>query len=155
MTEKSTQTPAKNAVPQFKRRTIFIKKSLQVRYMLMIIFSVLIGLGIMAFELTVTLDEIFDRYPVLVQPLYDNLLPIMTSFAYKISLYVLCVVVISALVSHKMAGPVYRFEQVCKAIAKGDYSQRIHLRQGDQLTELQDEFNKMMDKVEADIKNKK
>lgn len=155
MTDKSTPAPAQNAAPQFKRRTIFIKKSLQLRYMLMIIFSVLIGLGIMAFELTVTLDEIFDRYPVLVQPLYDNLLPIMTSFAYKISLYVLCVVVISALVSHKMAGPVYRFEQVCKAIAKGDYSQRVHLRQGDQLTELQDEFNKMMDKVEADIKNKK
>ncbi|WP_428074224.1 HAMP domain-containing protein [Candidatus Avelusimicrobium aviculae] len=155
MTDKSTPAPAQNAAPQFKRRTIFIKKSLQLRYMLMIIFSVLIGLGIMAFELTVTLDEIFDRYPVLVQPLYENILPIMTSFAYKISLYVLCVVVISALVSHKMAGPVYRFEQVCKAIAKGDYSQRVHLRKGDQLMELQDEFNNMMDKIESDMKNKK
>lgn len=150
-----TPQPPKGGMPPFKRRTIFIKKSLQLRYMLMIIFSVLIGLGIMAFELTVTLDEIFDRYPVLVQPLYDNLLPIMTSFAYKLSLYVLCVVVISALVSHKMAGPVYRFEQVCKAIAKGDYSQRVHLRKGDQLMDLQDAFNQMMDKIEADIKNKK
>lgn len=155
MTEQSTQTPNQSQAPQFKRRTIFIKKSLQLRYMLMIIFSVLIGLGIMAFELTVTLDEIFDRYPVLVQPLYENLLPIMTGFAYKLSLYVLCVVVISALVSHKMAGPVYRFEQVCKAIAKGDYSQRVHLRKGDQLMELQDAFNQMMDKIEEDVKNKK
>lgn len=155
MTEQSTQTPTQSQAPQFKRRTIFIKKSLQLRYMLMIIFSVLIGLGIMAFELTVTLDEIFDRYPVLVQPLYENLLPIMTGFAYKLSLYVLCVVVISALVSHKMAGPVYRFEQVCKAIAKGDYSQRVHLRKGDQLMELQDAFNQMMDKIEEDVKNKK
>lgn len=151
----TTPQPPEGGMPPFKRRTIFIKKSLQLRYMLMIIFSVLIGLGIMAFELTVTLDEIFDRYPVLVQPLYDNLLPIMTSFAYKLSLYVLCVVVISALVSHKMAGPVYRFEQVCKAIAKGDYSQRVHLRKGDQLMDLQDAFNQMMDKIEADIKNKK
>ena len=151
----TTPQPPKGGMPPFKRRTIFIKKSLQLRYMLMIIFSVLIGLGIMAFELTVTLDEIFDRYPVLVQPLYDNLLPIMTSFAYKLSLYVLCVVVISAVVSHKMAGPVYRFEQVCKSIAKGDYSQRVHLRKGDQLMDLQDAFNQMMDKIEADIKNKK
>ena len=54
-----------------------------------------------------------------------------------------------------MAGPVYRFEQTCKAIAKGDFSQRVHLRKGDQLIELQDEFNKMMDRVEAEIhKNK-
>lgn len=155
MTDNSTQTQQPSNAPQFKRRTIFIKKNLQVRYMLMIIFSVLIGLGIMAFELTVTLDELFDRYPVLVQPLYDNLLPIMTAFAYKLSLYVLCVVVISALVSHKMAGPVYRFEQVCKAITKGDYSQRVHLRKGDQLMDLQDAFNQMMDKIEADVKNKK
>ena len=115
------QPTPKSGIPQFKRRTIFIKKSLQVRYMLLIIFSVLIGLGIMTFELSATLDEIFDRYPVLIQPLYDNLLPIMASFAYKLALYILCVVVISALVSHKMAGPAYRFEQVFKAYtcAKG------------------------------------
>ncbi len=155
MTENASQTPQQAGAPQFKRRTIFIKKNLQVRYMLMIIFSVLIGLGIMAFELTVTLNELFDRYPVLVQPLYDHLLPIMTAFTYKLSLYVLCVVVISALVSHKMAGPVYRFEQVCKAITKGDYSQRVHLRKGDQLMDLQDAFNEMMDKIETDLKNKK
>ncbi len=155
MTNTPTQPPQPTGAAQFKRRTIFIKKSLQLRYMLMINLSVLLGLGIMAFELTVTLDEIFDRYPVLVQPLYDNLLPIMTSFAYKLSLYVLCVIVISALVSHKMAGPVYRFEQVFKAVARGDYSQRVHLRKGDQLMDMQDEFNKMMDKVEADLTNKK
>ena len=53
-----------------------------------------------------------------------------------------------------MAGPVYRFEQTCKAIAKGDFSQRVHLRQDDQLMELQDEFNKMMDRVEEELKKK-
>ena len=62
---------------------------------------------------------------------------------------------ISAILSHKMAGPVYRFEQTCKAIAKGDFSQRVHLRKGDQLMELQDEFNKMMDRVEAEINQNK
>ncbi|MGN1057884.1 MAG: HAMP domain-containing protein [Candidatus Avelusimicrobium sp.] len=54
-----------------------------------------------------------------------------------------------------MAGPVYHFERVCKAIAKGDYSQRVHLRKGDQLTDLQEEFNKMMDRIEAEINKNK
>ena len=54
-----------------------------------------------------------------------------------------------------MAGPVYRIEQTCKDIAKGDFSQRVRLRQGDQFTELQDEFNKMMDRVEAEINKNK
>lgn len=140
---------------QFKRRTIFIKKNLQLRYMMLIILSVLCGLAIMTFELTATLDELFDAYPVLVQPIYDEFIPIAASFFYKIAIYLLFVVLISAILSHKMAGPVYRFEQTCKAIAKGDFSQRVHLRQGDQLIELQDEFNKMMDRVEAEINKNK
>ncbi|WP_428053589.1 HAMP domain-containing protein [Candidatus Avelusimicrobium facis] len=139
---------------QFKRRTIFIKKGLQFRYMTLIILSVLAGLMIMAFELTFTLSDIFDNYPVLLQPLYDNFPTIAYGFIYKIVIYVVFVVLISAILSHKMAGPVYRFEQTCKAIAKGDFSQRVHLRKGDDLTDLQDEFNKMMDRVEAEINKK-
>lgn len=140
---------------QFKRRTIFIKKNLQLRYMFLIVMSVLCGLSIMTLELTATLNDLFDVHPVLVQPIYDQFIPIAASFFYKIAIYLLFVVLISAILSHKMAGPVYRFEQTCKAIAKGDYSQRVHLRQGDQLTELQDEFNKMMDRIESDINKNK
>lgn len=149
------QPPQQQPQQQFKRRTIFIKKNLQLRYMMLIILSVLCGLAIMTFELTATLDELFDAYPVLVQPIYDEFIPIAAAFFYKIAIYLLFVVLISAILSHKMAGPVYRFEQTCKAIAKGDFSQRVHLRQGDQLTELQDEFNKMMDRVEAEINKNK
>ena len=137
-----------------QRRTIFIKKKLQLRYMLLIVTSVLCGLAIMTLELCATLNELFDAYPVLVQPIYDEFIPIVSSFFYKIAIYVLLVVIISAILSHKMAGPVYRFEQTCKAIAKGDFSQRVRLRKGDRLTELQDEFNKMMDVVENRINNK-
>ena len=146
-----TNQPAKTP---FQRRTIFIKKSLQVRYMVFMIACVLCGLAIMTLELTVTLNDLFDAYPVLVQPIYDEFIPIVSSFFYKIAIYLLLVVIISAILSHRMAGPVYRFEQTCKAIAQGDFSQRVHLRKGDQLTELQTEFNNMMDVIESRLKNK-
>ena len=139
----------------FQRRTIFIKKKLQLRYMALIILSVLCGLAIMTFELMATLNDLFVQYPVLVQPIYDQFIPIAASFFYKIAIYLLFVVLISAILSHKMAGPVYRFEQTCKAIAKGDFSQRVHLRKGDQLTDLQEDFNATMDRVEADINKNK
>ena len=139
---------------KFQRRTIFIKKNLQLRYMLLIVVSVLCGLAIMTMELTATVSDLFDAYPVLMQPIYDEFIPIVSDFFYKISIYVLFVVLISAILSHKMAGPVYRFEQTCRAIAKGDFSQRIHLRKGDQFTELQDEFNKMMDVIEERLHDK-
>jgi methyl-accepting chemotaxis protein len=140
---------------QFKRRTIFIKKKLQLRYMALIILSMLSGLLLVAYELTFTLNEIFDKYPVLLQPLYDKFPALACGFVYKLLIYIVFVVLISAILSHRMAGPVYRFEQTCKDIAKGDFSKRVHLRKGDQLTELQDEFNKMMDRVEAEIKKNK
>ncbi len=138
-----------------RRNTIFIKKNLQLRYMLLIVMSVLCGLAIMTFELTATLSDLFDTYPVLIQPIYDEFGSIAAGFFYKIAIYLLFVVVISAFLSHKMAGPVYRFEQTCKAIAKGDFSQRVHLRKGDQFMELQDDFNAMMDRIEAEINQQK
>ncbi len=148
------QSPSQKT--QFKRRTIFIKKNLQFRYMTLIVLSVLAGLLIMSFELVFTLNEIFDQHPVLLQPLYDHFPSLAYGFIYKIIIYVIFVILISAILSHRMAGPVYRFEQTCKAIAKGDFSQRVRLRKGDQFTELQDDFNKMMDRVEEEInKNKK
>ena len=139
----------------FQRRTIFIKKNLQLRYMVLIVTCVLCGLAIMTLELMATLNDLFDAYPVLMQPIYDEFIPIISDFFYKIAIYVLLVIVISAIVSHKMAGPVFRFEETCKAIAKGDFSQRVHLRKGDNFMELQDEFNKMMDRVEAEINKNK
>jgi len=138
----------------FQRRTIFIKKNLQIRYMLLIVISVLCGLTIMTLELTATLNELFDTYPVLVQPIYDEFGPIAAQFFYKIAIYVLFVVIISAVLSHKMAGPIYRFEQTFRQVANGDFSQRVHLRKGDQFIEMQDEFNKMMDRVQAEIEKK-
>ena len=138
-----------------KRRTIFIKKSLQLRYMLLICLSVLCGLLIMGLELMLTVNELFDTYPILMQPLYDSFVPLATHFLYKMAIYVLFVVLISAIVSHKMAGPIYRFEQTCKAVANGDFSQRVRLRKGDQFVELQDDFNKMMDRVEEEIRKTK
>lgn len=153
MNQTPQQQPQKR--PQFMRRTIFIKKNLQIRYMMMIILSVLCGLAIMTFEITATLNDLFDTYPVLVQPIYDQVIPIASEFFYKIAIYLLFVVLISAILSHKMAGPVYHFERVCKAIAKGDYSQRIHLRKGDQLMDLQEDFNAMMDRIEAELKKNK
>jgi len=144
-------TPIKSG---FQRRTIFIKKNLQIRYMILMVACVLCGLAIMGLELTATLNDLFDDYPVLVQPIYDEFVPIVSSFFYKIAIYVLLVIIISAIVSHRMAGPVYRFEQTCKKIAQGDFSQRVHLRKGDQLTELQQAFNNMMDEVEKRLKEK-
>jgi hypothetical protein len=43
--------------------------------------------------------------------------------------------------SHKVAGPIYRFQQVLKRVQAGDISDQIQLRRGDMLLEFGEDFN--------------
>ena len=46
---------------------------------------------------------------------------------------------------HRVAGPVYRFKQTAKDIAAERPVRYVQLREGDELLELQDDFNAMLD----------
>ena len=141
--------------PRFQRRVIFIKKDLQFSYMFLIIVSVLIGISITAFEALSAFQSIYKDYPAVLQPLYGRITPILLTFGLKITVYLALVVLFSAILSNKMAGPIYRFEKTCEEIEKGDISKRVFLRKGDQFISLQDKFNKMMDFLEKKIKGGK
>jgi methyl-accepting chemotaxis protein len=62
-----------------------------------------------------------------------------------VRLVILCafIAATSIFVSHKIAGPVYRFEQSARAIGAGDLSLKIKLRKGDELRELAEAMNYM------------
>lgn len=46
---------------------------------------------------------------------------------------------------HKVAGPIYRFRKTAREIAAEEPIRRVKLRDGDELLELQDDFNAMID----------
>jgi nitrogen fixation/metabolism regulation signal transduction histidine kinase len=46
--------------------------------------------------------------------------------------------------SHKLAGPIYRFEKACKSIVDGNYTQQIFLRKGDEMQNLARLLNDVM-----------
>ena len=53
---------------------------------------------------------------------------------------------ISFRMSHRIAGPIYRFERVVKSVIAGDYDMTaIQLRKGDEFRELANDLNEMMD----------
>ena len=57
--------------------------------------------------------------------------------------------------SHRIAGPLFRFQKSLQEIAGGDLSGRIHLRQRDQLGDLGESINLMaqaMDQRVAQLK---
>ncbi len=64
---------------------------------------------------------------------------------------VLQLALLTVFVSHKIAGPIYRFEKFSEALESGNLSDRIHLRNGDQLIDTADKFNKMAELLEDKI----
>ncbi|MCL2888742.1 MAG: hypothetical protein FWF35_05620 [Elusimicrobia bacterium] len=149
--------PDAQAAPrqQFQRRIIFIKKDLQFEYMILIVLSVLLGIAVTVFEVLSTFQSIYKDYPAVLQPLYGKITPIFVTFGLKIAVYLALVILFSAILSNKMAGPIFRFEKTCDEIAEGDISKRVRLRKGDKFITLQDKFNNMMDVLEKRIKRRK
>jgi len=51
------------------------------------------------------------------------------------------------LVSHHIAGPLYRLKMYMKKVEDGDYSVRLKFRKSDAIHDVADSFNKMMDSI--------
>ena len=50
--------------------------------------------------------------------------------------------------THRLVGPLVRFRQTTQAIARGEAVRPIKLRDGDYLTEMRDDFNKMLEELQ-------
>lgn len=134
------------------RRRIFIKKSFQVRFILGA-FAVILLSGLCSALLIywITADDLqarslsahvdiaqtTDRLGLSI--LIGNVVAIMVAGA---------VAVISVLyASHRIAGPLHRFETLCEEVGKGNLDYAAQLRENDQLQELARSFSTMVAKL--------
>ncbi|NLD98438.1 MAG: hypothetical protein GX640_01070 [Fibrobacter sp.] len=65
-------------------------------------------------------------------------------FGAGILLVIVQIVMLTIFFSHKVAGPVYRLECICKNIIDGKYTDIVRLRQGDELQNLAALFNEAL-----------
>ncbi len=56
------------------------------------------------------------------------------------------------ILSHRLAGPIYRLEKDLADIAKGNFSIRIKFRKKDELRSIADGINKILDEMEKRVK---
>jgi nitrogen fixation/metabolism regulation signal transduction histidine kinase len=54
---------------------------------------------------------------------------------------------VAMILSHRAAGPMFRFKKVFEQIRSGDHTARIHLRPKDDFQDVAHEFNTMMDEI--------
>jgi methyl-accepting chemotaxis protein len=147
------KTEAGRTQATWKRSTIMVKKGLQYKYMAMIVLSVLAGFLIVGLEVGLNLWTMLHKHPGVVQPLMDDIVAMVPLALLKMAIYLVIVVIVSMVISHRMAGPLFKFEKSAGTVAGGDLTHRVFLRKGDHLVELQDEFNKMMVSIHSKVKD--
>jgi len=118
--------------------------------MFIISFTSLVAFMLVALDVIWNIYKVVEEHPGMI-PMLDELFSNIPLMMFKLVIYILIVVIASAVISHKIAGPVYKFEKSCEKIAGGDLSHRVYLRKGDSLTDLQNAFNGMAEKLHSVI----
>jgi methyl-accepting chemotaxis protein len=66
-------------------------------------------------------------------------------------LITLATIVVTLFVSHKLAGPMFRFEADLEVIGKGDLTKKIRLRKKDQLKDVVVTLNRMTENLHEKV----
>lgn len=59
------------------------------------------------------------------------------------------------LISHHIAGPIYRLKMYMKKVQDGDYSARLTFRKSDAIHDVADSFNDMVDSIRQNLREGK
>ena len=125
------------------RKQYMIKKGFQLRFMTTIIIAMVLialvtGLTIY-YAVMQTLTTQFHG---------ENLALVKYAITYRLFLrsilLILAIAIISVFLSHRIAGPIYKFEQTIKECASGKNVNEIKLRRGDEFYELASAINNLI-----------
>lgn len=132
----------------YKRRNYFIKKEFQfkfiIKFCLILFFGIILSTGLVFLFSQETLTSSFDNSKLVIKNTGDAIMPtLVITNGITLALIAIAAIGVTLFVSHRIAGPLFRFEQDIKKIATGDLSVRINLRQKDQFSEMAGAFNEM------------
>ncbi|MFC1489888.1 hypothetical protein ACFL6K_01630 [Candidatus Latescibacterota bacterium] len=141
-----------------QRRWYFIKTTFNFRLLLLFLVIMIIGASILGFmlyylsssELDVKLFEAHSRIMSSWEILSPTIFLAILSSCILI-LFILLIIILS--VSHKIVGPLYKFEMIAEQIGKGNFQTNVRLRKKDKIIHLQNAIENMMYSLNGKIKN--
>lgn len=129
---------------QNRRKKLVVNKPLQSRLILGMALMPAVGLALIAVLTAVWCTRVMDEAMA-----SDAELPNLMPLFYLVILFeVLAGATLlfnSLKVSHRVAGPAYRICRSLERIRAGDLTFTVKLRDGDHLTDVRDELNKLLD----------
>ena len=144
---------------QRKLRNFIINPKFQFRY---ILFTTMWGLALVIINASVFYSFISENYEVFIElnditdeakaVLYQELYQIIYILIGLSITFLFTVAIFGIVLSHKIAGPMYKFRKTFKQIKEGNTNLRINLRPKDEFKEVALEFNSMMDSLSKNNK---
>jgi len=87
--------------------------------------------------------------------LHNALRSVNRSLAPRIIILVVVIFIAGIIISHRIAGPMYRFEKSAEAIRNGDLSVNFHVRKSDEMRATATVLEDMVESLRKDIKDMK
>lgn len=132
--------------PRVKRKIVVIKRGMQMKFVLLVSVFVLIAITAIGVDFYFHFGREVQNF--MDPALYDLFRSDSYIFLLKLALYMVGVTIFAVLASHKLAGPIYRFERSARTVGAGDLTHRVRLRVGDEMEEFRDEFNNMTESLQ-------
>ena len=137
-----------NQKPPYRRKTYFIQKVFQAKFILAFLLLVIIGSiisGIILYTKANTyLGYEYGRAHIKLEKTGEILQPaLFISYGIGVVLIGFATIILTIFISHKIAGPLYRFERSAEEIGKGNLTLVTQLRESDQAKDLANAFSRM------------
>lgn len=140
----------------YKRKKYFVKEVFQLKYTGIILLSILSTVLLAGAMIYYTVFPYLSEKLANVYP--QNRLVIILAQANVRLLYVVLVLIplaawLGIMLSHRIAGPWYKLENILVEMSKGNVSEAIKLRKNDELKSLADALNSVTARIRTDKQN--
>lgn len=134
----------------YKRRKYFIDKQFQTKYMVLTILLLIVyTLFFVVILFTPYVIPLYFDYPLEEQTKAARmLLSLHKSVWPALGIVILSLGALSIFITHKIAGPVYRFKKVLGEILAGNLNVSLQLRKRDDLKDLAEDLNMVIKELQ-------
>ncbi len=134
--------------PRYRRKTYFIQKMFQAKFIFAFLLLVIIGSiisGIIFYlKANTYLGYHYGMAHIKIEKTGEILQPaLFISYGIGVVLIGFATIILTIFISHKIAGPLYRFERSAEEIGKGNLTLVTQLRESDQAKDLANAFSRM------------
>lgn len=139
-----------------KRKKLYIKKEFQtdfsVKFLILIAMESVFAIGLFLYLSRGTVITGYSGAELVIARTGEYFLPaVLLANLALIGVTAVAGFIIMVAYSHKIAGPLYRFEKSIDEIAAGDLTSRFNLRANDQLEELAGRINTLGEKLDEAV----